>query len=250
MKANQTAASSLMHSPLLRAIGNNSDIVLSVAVICIIGLMIIPLPPMLLDVLLAANIAFAILILMVSLYITNPLEISVFPALLLVLTIFRLSLNVASTRLILGEGYAGEVITSFGSFVVAGNYVVGFIIFIILVLIQFIVIVKGSGRISEVAARFTLDALPGKQMAIDADMNAGLISETEARNRRLQISREAEFYGAMDGASKFVCEWPAMWRSVQRRITRSSLISEENETLKPCFSRNGWTWRMMSSKGA
>ncbi|MFA6540329.1 MAG: flagellar biosynthesis protein FlhA, partial [Bacteroidota bacterium] len=159
---------------------------------------------MMLDIFLAANIAMAILILMVSMYITHPLEISVFPALLLILTIFRLSLNVASTRLILGEGYAGEVISSFGSFVVEGNYVVGFIIFIILILIQFIVIVKGSGRISEVAARFTLDAMPGKQMAIDADMNAGLITETEARNRRLQISREAEFYGAMDGASKFV----------------------------------------------
>jgi len=204
MSTNQSATASFMKSPLLRTFANNSDIVLAVAVIFILGLMIIPLPPILLDVFLAANIAIAILILMVSMYITNPLEISVFPALLLVLTIFRLSLNVASTRLILGEGYAGEVIMSFGSFVVAGNYVVGFIIFIILVLIQFIVIVKGSGRISEVAARFTLDALPGKQMAIDADMNAGLISETEARNRRLQISREAEFYGAMDGASKFV----------------------------------------------
>nr|MBP9212737.1 flagellar biosynthesis protein FlhA [Bacteroidota bacterium] len=173
-------------------------------VLMILGLMIIPLPAIILDVLLAANIAIAILILMVSIYITNPLEISVFPALLLVLTIFRLSLNVATTRLILGEGYAGEVIEAFGSFVVEGNYVVGFIIFIILVLIQFIVIVKGAGRISEVTARFTLDALPGKQMAIDADMNAGLITEQEARTRRLQISREAEFYGSMDGASKFV----------------------------------------------
>ncbi|MBW7886927.1 MAG: flagellar biosynthesis protein FlhA [Bacteroidetes bacterium] len=188
----------------MKTFSNNTDILLAVAVIAILGLMIIPLPPVLLDILLAANITIAILILMVSLYITHPLEISIFPALLLVLTIFRLSLNVASTRLILGEGYAGEVITSFGTFVVEGNYVVGFIIFIILILIQFVVIVKGSGRISEVAARFTLDALPGKQMAIDADMNAGLITETEARNRRSQISREAEFYGAMDGASKFV----------------------------------------------
>ncbi|NUN69064.1 MAG: flagellar biosynthesis protein FlhA [Bacteroidetes bacterium] len=188
----------------MKALGRNSDVVLAVAVLMILGLMIIPLPPIILDILLAANIAIAILILMVSMYITHPLEISVFPALLLVLTIFRLSMNVATTRLILGEGYAGEVIEAFGSFVVEGNYVVGFIIFIILVLIQFIVIVKGAGRISEVAARFTLDALPGKQMAIDADMNAGLITEQEARTRRLQISREAEFYGAMDGASKFV----------------------------------------------
>jgi flagellar biosynthesis protein FlhA len=199
-----TPLGGLGNNSILNALGRNSDVVLAASVLLILGLMIIPLPAIILDVLLAANIAVAILILMVSLYITHPLEISVFPALLLVLTIFRLSLNVATTRLILGEGYAGEVIEAFGTFVVEGNYVVGFIIFIILVLIQFIVIVKGSGRISEVAARFTLDALPGKQMAIDADMNAGLITETEARTRRLQISREAEFYGAMDGASKFV----------------------------------------------
>lgn len=198
------ALSGFTNSTVMKALGRNSDVVLAVAVLMILGLMIIPLPAIILDILLAANIAIAILILMVSMYITHPLEISVFPALLLVLTIFRLSLNVATTRLILGEGYAGEVIEAFGSFVVEGNYVVGFIIFIILVLIQFIVIVKGAGRISEVAARFTLDALPGKQMAIDADMNAGLITEQEARTRRLQISREAEFYGAMDGASKFV----------------------------------------------
>jgi flagellar biosynthesis protein FlhA len=166
--------------------------------------MIVPLPPLLLDILLAANITLAILILMVSMYLTNPLELSVFPGMLLLLTIFRLSLNVASTRLILGEGYAGEVIHAFGSFVVKGNYVVGFIIFLILIVIQFVVIVKGAGRVAEVAARFTLDAMPGKQMAIDADMNAGLINEQEARERRSQIAREAEFYGAMDGASKFV----------------------------------------------
>ncbi|KAB2925960.1 MAG: flagellar biosynthesis protein FlhA [Bacteroidetes bacterium] len=202
--AQPTLVGQISNNSVLRALGRNSDVILAASVLMILALMIIPLPPVLLDVFLAANIAIAILILMVSMYITHPLEISVFPALLLVLTIFRLSLNVATTRLILGEGYAGEVIEAFGSFVVEGNYVVGFIIFIILVLIQFIVIVKGAGRISEVAARFTLDALPGKQMAIDADMNAGLITETEARNRRLQISREAEFYGAMDGASKFV----------------------------------------------
>lgn len=188
----------------LKILRNNGDVFLAVSVIFILALMIVPLPPIMLDVLLAANITVAILILMVSMYITNPLDLSVFPGLLLILTIFRLSLNVASTRLILGEGYAGEVINAFGSFVVKGNYVVGFIVFLILVLIQFIVIVKGAGRIAEVAARFTLDAMPGKQMAIDADMNAGLITEKEARERRSQVSREAEFYGAMDGASKFV----------------------------------------------
>jgi flagellar biosynthesis protein FlhA len=193
-----------MNSGAMRSLARNSDVFMAVAVIMIIALMIIPLPAILLDIFLAANITITLLVLVVSMYISSPLQLSVFPALLLMITIFRLSLNVASTRLILGEGYAGEVIRSFGSFVVQGNYVVGFIVFIILVLIQFIVIVKGSGRISEVAARFTLDAMPGKQMAIDADMNAGLLTEIEARQRRLEIAREAEFYGAMDGASKFV----------------------------------------------
>jgi len=185
-------------------IGKNSDIVLAFGLIFMLGLMIIPLPPSFLDFFLAINITLAILVLIVSLYIQSPLDISVFPGLLLVLTLFRLGLNISSTRLILIDGYAGKVIESFGSFVVGGNYVVGVIIFIILVVIQFIVIVKGSGRISEVSARFTLDAMPGKQMAIDADLNTGLITEPEARKRREQISREAEFYGAMDGASKFV----------------------------------------------
>jgi flagellar biosynthesis protein FlhA len=188
----------------MRLMGANTDVLLAVGVILILALLIIPIPAMLLDLLLAANITLAILILMVSMYLTHPLELSAFPGLLLLLTIFRLGLNVASTRLILGEGYAGEVISAFGSFVVKGNYVVGFIIFIILVIIQFVVIVKGSGRIAEVAARFTLDGMPGKQMAIDADMNAGIITEGEARQRRADIAREAEFYGAMDGASKFV----------------------------------------------
>ncbi len=188
----------------MKGIGKNTDILLGFGLIFILGLMLIPLPAMLLDFFLAINITLAVLILIVSLYIQSPLDISVFPGLLLVLTIFRLSLNISSTRLILLDGYAGKVIETFGSFVVGGNYVVGFIIFIILVVIQFIVIVKGSGRISEVAARFTLDAMPGKQMAIDADLNTGLINESDARARREAISREAEFYGAMDGASKFV----------------------------------------------
>ncbi len=185
-------------------IKKNTDIVLALGVIMILGVMIIPLPSVVLDALLAINISAALVLLMVSLYLVNPLEISVFPSLLLILTLFRLSLNIASTRLILGEAYAGEIIRAFGSFVVKGNYVVGFIIFLILVIIQFVVIVKGSGRIAEVAARFTLDAMPGKQMSIDADLNAGIIDENEARARRIQIAREADFYGAMDGASKFV----------------------------------------------
>jgi flagellar biosynthesis protein FlhA len=169
-----------------------------------IGLMLIPLPAGLLDFFLALSISLSVLILIVSLYIQSPLEFSMFPSLLLILTLFRLSLNINSARLILIDGYAGKVIETFGQFVVSGNFVVGFIIFIILVIIQFIVIIKGSGRISEVAARFTLDAMPGKQMAIDADLNSGILNETDARTRRENISREAEFYGAMDGASKFV----------------------------------------------
>jgi flagellar biosynthesis protein FlhA len=182
----------------------NTDIIFAFGIIFILGLMIIPLPAYLLDFFLAVNISLAVLILIASLYINSPLEISSFPGLLLVLTIFRLSLNISSTRLILLEGYAGGVIETFGNFVVGGSYVVGFIVFLILVIIQFMVIVKGSGRISEVAARFTLDAMPGKQMAIDADLNSGIITETEARSRRDSIAREAEFFGSMDGASKFV----------------------------------------------
>ncbi len=189
---------------VLRRMGSHGDVLLAVGIVVILGLMILPVPTFVLDILLTLNITLAILILMVALHINHPLELSIFPSLLLILTIFRLSLNISSTRLILGEAYAGDVIDAFGNFVVQGNYIVGFIIFLILLLIQFIVIVKGAGRIAEVAARFTLDAMPGKQMAIDADMNAGLINENEARERRAHIAREAEFYGAMDGASKFV----------------------------------------------
>ncbi|MFC1692537.1 flagellar biosynthesis protein FlhA [Candidatus Latescibacterota bacterium] len=181
-----------------------SDAVIALVVISIIGVMIIPVPPPVIDILLSFNIVFAIIILLVTMYVTKPLELSVFPGLLLVTTVFRLALNVASTRLILGEAYAGNVIRSFGTFVIQNNYVVGFIIFVIIVVIQFVVITKGATRIAEVSARFTLDAMPGKQMAIDADLNAGLIDEDEARRRRLEISREADFYGAMDGAAKFV----------------------------------------------
>ena len=183
---------------------NHSDVLLAVAVIVIVGVLVIPLPPGFLDFALAFNITFSLVILLSTLYIRRPLDLSVFPGMLLIVTLLRLSLNVASTRLILGTGYAGEVINSFGNFVVKGNYVVGFIVFVILVIIQFVVITKGAGRISEVAARFTLDAMPGKQMAIDADLNAGLINEEQAKKRREDIANEADFYGAMDGASKFV----------------------------------------------
>jgi len=181
-----------------------SDVALAVGVIGIIVLMVIPVPTLLLDLLLALNLTVAVIIIMVAMYVDEPLSFSVFPGLLLVVTLFRLALNVASTRLILGEGYAGTIIQAFGSFVVAGNYVVGLVIFLILNVINFVVITKGSGRIAEVAARFTLDAMPGKQMAIDADLNNGMIDEAEAKQRREKISREADFYGAMDGASKFV----------------------------------------------
>jgi len=184
--------------------GKSADLFFAVAVVGIIGVLVIPLPAVTLDFLLAFNITLSIVVLLATMYVTAPLQMSVFPGMLLILTLLRLSLNVASTRLILGEAYAGEVITSFGNFVVKGDYVVGFIIFLILVIIQFVVITKGAGRISEVAARFTLDAMPGKQMAIDADLNAGLISDDEAKSRRLLIAKEADFYGAMDGASKFV----------------------------------------------
>ncbi|SYZ74259.1 putative flagellar export pore protein [Candidatus Zixiibacteriota bacterium] len=194
----------LGNDSFLTNLTKRSDIVLAVFVVAIIGVLIIPVPAGFLDFALAFNITFSLVILLTTLYITRPLELSVFPGMLLIVTLMRLSLNVASTRLILSSGYAGEVINSFGNFVVRGNYVVGFIIFIILVIIQFVVITKGAGRISEVAARFTLDAMPGKQMAIDADLNAGIIDDQEARRRREEIAREADFYGAMDGASKFV----------------------------------------------
>ncbi len=187
----------------------SSDILMIVAFIGILMAMVLPLPPMVLDFFLALNISFGIMVLITTMYTTKPLEFSIFPSLLLVLTLFRLSLNVASTRLILlhgseGPSAAGSVIMSFGNFVVGGNYVVGLVIFIILVLINFMVITKGAGRIAEVAARFTLDAMPGKQMAIDADLNAGMIDEVEAGDRRKAIARESQFHGAMDGASKFV----------------------------------------------
>ena len=190
------------------AAGHNSkrrsEIGVALGIVGIIALLVVPLPGFMLDLFLALSIALALVVLLVALYTTDPLEFSVFPAMLLILTLFRLALNVSSTRLILSTGEAGKVIDAFGHFVIGGNYAVGMVLFIILVAINFIVITKGAGRVAEVAARFTLDAMPGKQMAVDADLSAGLIDENEARRRRDEITRLADFYGAMDGASKFV----------------------------------------------
>ncbi|HEY1729810.1 MAG TPA: flagellar biosynthesis protein FlhA [Candidatus Baltobacteraceae bacterium] len=185
-------------------LSQTSGMWIAAATVLIIGLMIVPIPPELLDLLLTLNITAAVLILLTTLYTENALSFSVFPTLLLIITLFRLSLNISGTRLILLHAYAGRVIESFGNVVVGGNYAVGIIIFAILIIIQFVVITNGAGRVAEVAARFTLDAMPGKQLAIDADLNAGLITEADARQRRRDIQRSADFYGAMDGASKFV----------------------------------------------
>ncbi|NMB38002.1 MAG: flagellar biosynthesis protein FlhA [Firmicutes bacterium] len=181
-----------------------SDIYVVFAVVLIVVMMIIPLPTFLLDILFACNISLALLVLLITMNVKEALDISVFPSLLLLLTLFRLALNISSTRLILLHGNAGKIVSAFGNFVAGGNIIVGFVIFFILVVIQFVVITKGAERVAEVAARFTLDAMPGKQMSIDADLNAGLISETEARQKRMVIQKEADFYGSMDGASKFV----------------------------------------------
>jgi flagellar biosynthesis protein FlhA len=188
----------------MRKLLRYGDLWLVCALFGTILLLILPVAPLVLDLLLTLSIALSLLTLLIILYLRQPAEFTGFPTLLLFITLYRLALNVASTRLILLDGYAGHIIESFGNFVVRGNYVVGLVVFCILVLINFIVITKGAGRIAEVAARFTLDALPGKQMAIDAELNAGLINETEARNRRNSLEEESDFYGAMDGASKFV----------------------------------------------
>src|SRR5690625_2944847 len=188
---------------LLR-LGANAELAVVAGIVLIVLLLVIPLPPALLDLFLATSIASSLVVLLIALYTEDPLEFSVFPTLLLILTLYRLALNVGSTRLILSRGEAGRVIEAFGSFVIGGNYAVGIVIFLILIAINFIVITKGAGRVAEVAARFTLDAMPGRQMSIDADLNAGLIDDVEARRRREEISGEADFYGAMDGAAKFV----------------------------------------------
>jgi flagellar biosynthesis protein FlhA len=176
-----------------------------VFVIMIVALIIIPLPPFFLDFMFIMSISVSLMILLTTMFIKGPLEFSIFPSLLLITTLLRLALNISSTRLILSNGgEAGQVIATFGSFVLGGNAIVGFIVFIIIVIVQFIVITKGAERIAEVSARFTLDAMPGKQMAIDADLSSGIINEQEAKERRKNIQREAEFFGAMDGATKLV----------------------------------------------
>ena len=200
-------------SPLPGIAGYGGSIFISISVISILLVMIAPLPTGLLDFLLTFNITFALMVLLLTIYTSKPLELFIFPSLLLITTLYRLALNIASTRLILLNAgvdgvpnlqAAGRVIEAFGGFVVGGNAVVGFVVFLILVIIQYVVITNGAQRVAEVRARFTLDAMPGKQMAIDADLNAGLIDEAQARQRRVDIEREQDFYGAMDGASKFV----------------------------------------------
>jgi flagellar biosynthesis protein FlhA len=188
----------------IRNLFSLSDFMVAGILIVVIALMLVPLPPFVLDILLTVYLAFALIILLVSLYLREPLEFATFPSVLLIVTVLRLALNIASSRLILTQAYAGEVINAFGNFVVGGNYIVGIIIFAIITIVQFVVITKGSERVAEVAARFTLDAMPGKQMSIDADLNAGLIDATEARGRRRKIEQEATFFGSMDGSNKFV----------------------------------------------
>lgn len=204
-----TNVQSALNNIKIKDLLGRSDVVAALGLVSILMIMIVPLPSIVLDLFLSLNITIALLILILSLYTVKATEFSIFPSILLTTTLFRLALNVASTRLILlrgdeGPSAAGSVIQAFGQFVVGGNYVVGIVIFVILVLINFMVITKGAGRVAEVAARFTLDAMPGKQMAIDADLNAGLIDEDEARSRRAEITKESAFHGAMDGASKFV----------------------------------------------
>src|SRR5881392_2983962 len=210
--AGQGGAGASSKFPSLGEIGDilkRGDLALAFGVLTILVVLILPLPSLVLDLFLAISITVSILILMTSLFIQAPLEFSAFPTVLLISTMLRLSLNMASTRLILSRGHegtaaAGHVIEAFGNFVMSGNFVIGIIVFTILVIVNFVVITKGSGRIAEVAARFNLDAMPGKQMAIDADLSAGLINEQDARARRKHLEDESAFYGAMDGASKFV----------------------------------------------
>ena len=203
-----SAAPATTPAPVVPALSSvfqkRADLVFTVALFSTVMLLIMPVPTLLLDLLLAISIGFSLLMMMIVIYVREPSEFSGFPTILLAFTLFRLALNICTTRLILTTGEAGGVIESFGHFVIQGNYVVGFVVFIILVLINFVVITKGAGRIAEVSARFTLDALPGKQMAIDAELNAGVIDEVSATARRMKVQKEADFYGAMDGASKFV----------------------------------------------
>ncbi|HEY1511272.1 MAG TPA: flagellar biosynthesis protein FlhA [Solirubrobacteraceae bacterium] len=193
-----------MNQDTMKKLLKHSDLLAAVGVVVVVVMLVVPLPAMLLDLFITVNISAALAVAVATMYLSKPLDFSVFPSLLLLTTMFRLAINVSVTRLILTKGDAGTVVHDFGQFVVGGNVVVGLVIFLILVVIQFVVVTNGAGRVAEVSARFTLDAMPGKQMAIDADLNAGLITDEQARNRRLEIAREADFYGAMDGASKFV----------------------------------------------
>src|SRR3954468_21824282 len=183
---------------------NLPKLAVPLGVVGIIMLLVVPIPVGILDLLIIVNIMLALVVLLTTMFVKKPLDFSVFPSLLLVATLFRLGLNVASTRLVLGDGYAGQVIEAFGNVAVGGSIIIGAVVFLILIVIQFVVVTKGAERVAEVGARFTLDAMPGKQMAIDADLNAGLITDAEAKERRASVSAEADFYGAMDGASKFV----------------------------------------------
>src|SRR3954462_1711725 len=191
-------------APAMQRMLKHTDLIAAGAVVLVVVMMIVPLPPALIDLAITLNISIALAIVVATLYIPKALEFSAFPSLLLLTTLFRLAINISVTRLILLHGDAGHVVKAFGNFVVGGNVAVGLVIFLILIVIQFVVITNGAGRVAEVAARFTLDAMPGKQMAIDADLNAGQITDEQARDRRQEIGQEADFYGAMDGASKFV----------------------------------------------
>ncbi len=193
-----------MLSLFRQRLGRHSDAILVLAVVGILMILFIPIPSQLLDILLILNLCFGLLVLLLCFYVEKPLQFSTFPSLLLIATLFRLSLNIASTRLILNDADAGQVIGAIGEYVVAGNYVIGLIVFLVLIVVQYVVVTNGSQRVAEVAARFTLDSMPGKQMSIDADMNMGIIDEKEAQRRRQEIEKEGNFYGAMDGASKFV----------------------------------------------
>ena len=193
-----------MNQVAIKRLLKHTDLLAAVAVVVVVTMLIIPLPSMLLDLFITINISAALAVVIATMYLNKPLDFAAFPSLLLLTTMFRLAINVSVTRLILTKGDAGSVVRDFGQFVVGGDIIVGLVIFLVLVVIQFVVVTNGAGRVAEVAARFTLDAMPGKQMAIDADLNAGLITDEEARQRRKEIAREADFYGAMDGASKFV----------------------------------------------
>jgi len=204
MPAATATAPTLESAPVLNGLMKRADLIFTAALFGTVLLLIVPVPPFLLDMLLALSIGLSLMVMLVIVYVKDPPEFSGFPTILLGLTLYRLALNICSTRLILTKGHAGNIIDSFGHFVIQGNYIVGFVVFLILILINFVVITKGAGRIAEVSARFTLDAMPGKQMAIDAELNAGIIDEVTATTRRLKIQKEADFYGSMDGASKFV----------------------------------------------